>query len=122
MPSTVLIVEDDKYIRQSLNTLLSSEGYNVELASNGQEALTLLEHATKLPSLIILDLMMPVMDGFQFKEQVSQVPKLAEIPVVIMTADGHTEEKRVKAGANEALKKPTDIDVILDTVGKYCTK
>jgi CheY-like chemotaxis protein len=70
--------------------------------------------------LIILDLMMPVMDGFQFRAAQIRETRLAEIPVVIMTADGHTDEKRSKIGAQAALKKPADIHTILTVVRDLC--
>lgn len=116
MSKNILIVEDDEDILRNLKRLLESEGYNVEVANNGQHALAQLLASQELPALIILDLMMPVMDGFQFKKIQDQTPRLASIPVLIMTADGHTEEKRLKTGSLMALKKPADIDEILEAV------
>jgi CheY-like chemotaxis protein len=114
----VLIVEDDRDIRKNLKILLESEGYVVDLAENGQVALDLLQTIAVLPSMIILDLMMPVMDGFQFRDQQKKHPRFANIPVAIMTADGHIEEKKVKTQADAALRKPANIDDILDLVKK----
>src|ERR1700679_2088809 len=84
---TILIVEDDQGIRETLVEILDSEGYIVLSASNGLEALQVLRSTAVKPDLILLDLMMPVMDGLSFKAQSSQDPSLAKIPVVIMSAD-----------------------------------
>ncbi len=122
MSARVLVVEDDKDIRRNVVQLLELEGYAVEAAGNGLEALTALQGAQVLPSVIILDLMMPVMDGFQFREEQNKQPQLAKIPVIIMTADGRTDEKRMRAGAVAALRKPADVDAILNLVSKFCAK
>lgn len=122
MSARVLVVEDDKDIRRNVVQLLELEGYAVEAAGNGLEALTALQGAQVLPSVIILDLMMPVMDGFQFREEKNKQPQLAKIPVIIMTADGRTDEKRMRAGAVAALRKPADVDAILNLVSKFCAK
>ncbi len=112
----ILVVEDDIDIRRNMQRLLEGEGYIVILAENGQVALEHLQSTEELPSVILLDLMMPVMDGFEFREAQGQVSKLAKIPVIILTADGHIDEKRIRTGAAAALRKPTSIEVILDTI------
>lgn len=121
MNNRILVVEDAIEIRLLLKTLLESEGYTVHEAVNGQEALDLLRSATELPAVILLDLMMPVMDGYQFREQQRRDIRLAQIPVVIMTADGHIELKRTKVEAVEAIKKPMRVDELLYVVEKFCT-
>jgi CheY-like chemotaxis protein len=116
MAARILVIEDDKDIRKNLKALLESEGYTVDLAENGQIALDLLNKSTDLPDLIILDLMMPVLDGFQFRDAQEKIARIAVIPVVIMTADGHTDEKKYKVGAKAALRKPADVEAILTMV------
>jgi CheY-like chemotaxis protein len=116
MPSKILIIEDDSDIRRHLKRLLESEGYTVEQAENGQAALDLLALSTALPSMIILDLMMPVMDGFEFRERQQLDPRLSKIPILVMTADGRLDEKKLRVGARAALKKPADVDAILALV------
>jgi len=116
----VLVVEDDKDIRRSVRMLLESEGYTVAVAGNGAEALAVLKSSPVMPAVIVLDLMMPVMDGFQFRIEQAKVPVYAKIPVVIMTADGHIDDKKVRANAAGALKKPADIADILEVVAKFC--
>lgn len=122
MLAKILVVEDDKDIRRNLKRLLESEGYVVDLAENGKAALEVLHTASDLPSLIILDLAMPVMDGFQFREEQVKVPRISSIPVAIMTADGRVDDKRIRTKANAALKKPADVEEILKLVASFCQK
>lgn len=119
MAKTILIVEDDEDIRNNLQLLLESEGYVVELAQNGQVGIDLLRSGKPLPSLIVLDLMMPIMDGFQFREAQLKDPRIADVPVIVMTADGHVEDKQRRTAAKLLLRKPVDIDVILDAVARF---
>ena len=118
---TVLIVEDDLDIREALSQVLEFEGYPVVTATNGQEALTYLEHA-EAPGLILLDLMMPVMDGWQFRQEQLRHPEWVDIPVVIVSADGQVSQKAALIGAASYLKKPVELDTLLDTVAQYCGK
>lgn len=119
MAKTILIVEDDEDIRNNLQLLLESEGYAVELAQNGQVGIDFLRSGKPLPSLIVLDLMMPIMDGFQFREAQLKDPRIADVPVIVMTADGHVEDKQRRTAAKLLLRKPVDIDVILDAVARF---
>ena len=117
---SILIVEDDAAIAESLKELLETEGYRVKWAANGRKALELLRKTPNLPNLIVLDLMMPHMDGYQFRAEQEMDPKLSLIPVVLMTADGHIEAKTFKIGAKAYLNKPLDIDQVLAAVRKNC--
>jgi CheY-like chemotaxis protein len=115
----ILIIEDDAPIRDSICELLEDEGYLVEAAANGQEALDMLRSLPAAPDLILLDLMMPVKDGFQFREEQRQDPALADIPIVIMSADGNVQRKVKQVGALSYLKKPVDIDAVLEAVKRH---
>jgi CheY-like chemotaxis protein len=84
----VLIVDDDPDIRDALEDLLTGRGFSVLLASNGAEALKVLRGLARPPSIVLLDVMMPVMDGYGFLEERRKDPTLAHIPVAIITA-GH---------------------------------
>lgn len=117
---TVLIVEDDLGISTSLRELLELDGYNVLSALNGVEALQILKKSTR-PFLILLDLMMPVMDGFQFRQLQLADSSIKDIPVVVMSADCHNSEKIALTTANEYIKKPMDIHFLLDTVGRFAS-
>ena len=118
---SILVVEDDQAIAESLKELLELEGYRVKWAANGRKALDLLRKATSYPNLIVLDLMMPQMDGYQFRAEQEMDPKLSLIPVVLMTADGHIEAKTYKIGAKAYLNKPLDIDQVLAAVRNNCS-
>ena len=119
--STVsLIVEDDGDIRDSLTQILREEGYAVTGVANGQEALDHL-HRAGPSDLILLDLMMPVMDGWQFRIRQQEDPDLAAIPVVVLSADGNVRRKAEALGAQGALAKPFDLDSLLDAVTRLCS-
>ena len=118
---TVMIVEDDMDILETLAQVLESEGYHVITKTNGREALNYLQNAIP-PSLILLDLMMPVMDGWQFRQEQLRSSKIASIPVVIVSADGHASQKAAVLGANDYLTKPVELETLLDTVARHCAK
>jgi CheY-like chemotaxis protein len=115
----VLIVEDDIDIRDALSQILEEEGFTVSTAANGQEALDLLRSGPP-PRLILLDLMMPVMNGWQFRAAQKQDPALAEIPVVVISADTHIRDKAMQIGVEEYFRKPIEISGLLSTMHKYC--
>ncbi|HTL12223.1 MAG TPA: response regulator [Bdellovibrionota bacterium] len=119
MNKKIFIVEDDEGIREALQELLESVGYSVETAGDGREALCLLKKTPGLPSLILLDLMLPHMDGYQFRQVQGTDPRLKGIPVVITTAGGDIESKSQKVGAEGSLRKPFDLDEVLATVARF---
>jgi CheY-like chemotaxis protein len=110
--SVLLVVDDDDDVRLALKLFLEGEGFEVEEATNGAEALARLRQGLR-PGLIVLDLMMPVMNGWEFREQQRAAAELKDIPVVIFTAAGLT------AGAVDSLTvlpKPVDTMLLLETV------
>jgi CheY-like chemotaxis protein len=115
---TILVVEDDAATRDALAMVLAAEGYSVVGAANGQEALSRL-HTAPRPDLILLDLMMPVMDGWQFRREQAQDPALAGIPVVVLSADSNVQQKAASLHAAGYLQKPVDIENLLDAIGRY---
>ncbi len=117
----ILIVEDSSDLRALLREFFEGEGFNIRLASNGQEALDLLKTTKTLPSFILLDLMMPIMDGYTFREEQRRDQRFSSIPVVVMTADGQGEEKTKNLGVKGFLKKPiNDVDDLIKTAMKFC--
>jgi DNA-binding response OmpR family regulator len=120
MPSTmpVLIVEDDPMIRDVLAEALTDEGYRTLTALHGAEALSCLERVR--PCLILLDLMMPVLDGFGFREIQRSRPQFASIPVVILSAFPANVETVATLDAAAYLSKPIDLDRLVATVERYC--
>lgn len=117
----VLIVEDEKDIRESLCELLEAEGFVVSLAENGRAALDWLCEATVLPSVILLDLMMPEMDGEQFRREQLADTRLAQIPIVIMSAAREIVETGARMGAFAVLKKPMSIDLLVEKLREAAT-
>ncbi len=113
----VLIVEDDEGIREAMRLMLELEGYRVATASNGKEGLDALERR-QAPCVILLDLMMPVMDGWEFAEAIQKRPALSRIPLYVVTA--FTDRTKPLPGALGVLNKPVEIDVLLSTVDRYC--
>jgi CheY-like chemotaxis protein len=109
----VLVVDDDQDIRETLAELLTDEGYLVESASNGREALTTLRNGVR-PDVILLDLMMPVMDGYQFRDEQRADPLLASIPVIVITAGSNPSLSAL--GANMFVPKPLDLGRLLDSL------
>lgn len=112
----ILIVEDDKHILNSLSDLLTEEGFAVSIARNGQEALDYLRQTPELPALILLDIMMPVKDGIAFRREQESDPHLANIPVIAMSTDGQIEITKIRLGLKRYLKKPLDVDTVIETV------
>ena len=117
-PLDVLIVEDDPDIAETLGLMLEDRGYRTETASNGRDALERLRR-TPRPSLILLDLTMPVMDGREFRRVQLETPELAAIPVVVVTADAAADQ-RSGIDAPAWLVKPVALEALVDTVARYC--
>jgi CheY-like chemotaxis protein len=116
----VLVVEDDFAVRETLGELLQEEGFVVFQASNGLEALAHLRGLVIAPRLILLDLMMPVMDGWQFRAEMTRDPQLSRIPVVVMSADMALEQKVRGLAVDGVLPKPVALDQLLETVHRFC--
>jgi len=116
--ASVLIVEDDRDTREMLGRFLELEGFEVRSAANGDLALRSLQRADP-PCVIILDLMMPVMNGWQFRAAQQQDPDLASIPVVVITAAGPRAEIPA-INADGWLSKPVDFDRLLETIVSLC--
>jgi CheY-like chemotaxis protein len=112
---TILLVEDDIDVRATVCELLAEEGYSVVTARNGAEALHYLKKTTMLPQLILLDLLMPVMDGWQFRAEQKRDGRLSTIPVVVYSAHG----TRQPIDAVAILAKPVGLTELLDTVGRH---
>ncbi|MBI3541736.1 MAG: response regulator transcription factor [Deltaproteobacteria bacterium] len=115
----VLLVEDDRDIREALTTVLEIEGYDVTVAANGQAGLDALR-VSPLPSIVLLDLMMPIKDGFQFRAEQLGDPALAHVPVVVMSADHDVERKSESLKAQNYLKKPVEIEELIKILSDLC--
>jgi CheY-like chemotaxis protein len=115
----ILIVEDDASVREALAVFLEGEGYSVVEAGDGAEALTRLRTSEPV-ALILLDLMMPVMNGWEFRDAQARDPRLASIPVVVITADNSAVHQAARAGVAGCLLKPLEFPELLSYVGRYC--
>ena len=109
----VLVVDDDDDIRDAMCELLEDEGYKVESAANGRDALELLRY--RHPCLMLLDLRMPVMDGFQVLDQVKHSPELNDISIAVVSAE-HIQPD----GSEASIPKPIDVERLLATVRRCC--
>jgi len=115
---SVLIVDDDAAIRDVLSEVLCDEGYAVDTAANGYEALAYLQAAPK-PGLILLDLMMPVMNGWEFRAAQQLDPELAAIPVITISANAELVRGAPRLEVAQHLRKPVDLDHLLRTVKRH---
>ena len=111
----VLVVEDDPDALEALGDLLESHGYAVSCARHGGEALERLGRSP-LPRLIVLDLLMPIMDGWEFRRRQKKDPRIAQIPVVVLSASSAAKP----IDATSILRKPVDIDRLLKTIANHC--
>lgn len=116
----VLVIDDEVSLRKSVAEYLSEEGFRVEEASDGQEALAFLRSCTEFPNLILLDLMMPNMDGAAFRREQLQDSKLSQIPVALMTAGRQSSELLRELAPHAIIKKPFDLNLFLATVERVC--
>jgi CheY-like chemotaxis protein len=114
----VLVVDDDGDVRDVLREVLEENGYLVRTAGDGREALAVLRREPRT-SLILLDVMMPVMDGWEFRAEQVQDAAIADIPVVVITAVGDADEKAKAMAAAGALRKPVRLKDLLAAVAAF---
>lgn len=116
----VMIVEDDVDLRESIAEVLEDLQYRPLGAANGKEAIERLRCGPERPCVILLDIMMPVMDGWQFRALQREDPELGDIPVIVMTA--HADHRRAADGlaAAACLTKPIELDTLLATLQRFC--
>jgi CheY-like chemotaxis protein len=116
---TILVVDDDADIRDAMCLVLQHSGYRAVTAANGEEALRVLRGEGAV-DLILLDMMMPVMDGWGFRNSQPAGPAFVDIPVIVLTGDGRASAKAAAIGAAGYLKKPLDLDDLLAVVARHC--
>jgi len=120
--STVLVVDDDKNVCDMISASLAGQGYETVLAGNGKEALAYLRSSSRQPGLILLDLMMPEMTGWEFRRIQESDPELAAIPVAIITGLEEVEGKAMAIGAVDVLHKPSRVETLTSLVSRFCRK
>ena len=118
--NVVLVVDDDPDILEALSEILEAEGFEIKRARNGKEALERLQ--PEAPDLILLDLMMPVMDGWEFAQRMRQrEPPIARIPLIVLSADRNVGSKATEIGAVGHLAKPFELNDLLEMVRRSLT-
>ena len=115
--NTVLIVDDDEDIRDVVKMSLELEGYDTITANHGLDGLERLKHMAEQPCLVLLDLMMPVMDGWEFVRNIERDHVLSDIPIAVVSA---FSEKAATLKGKVFLKKPIDLESLLQLVKRYC--
>jgi CheY-like chemotaxis protein len=117
----VLLVEDWDGTREALRDILEHEGYVVDVAANGRQALADLD-SNPLPDLILLDLEMPVMNGWDVVGHLHATPGLADVPVVLLSGVETIDQEAEQLGADGYLRKPVDVEVLLQVVRMFCRR
>src|SRR6185369_15624405 len=115
----VMLIEDDAESRNAIAAVLEAYGFDVVQAVDGEDALAQL-HAGHRPCAILLDLMMPLMDGWQFREAQRTDPALADIPVALLTAAGNIRLQARRLGVDDAFEKPVNLDTVLAFIETHC--
>jgi CheY-like chemotaxis protein len=117
-PAPVLVVDDDRDIRETLQELLEDEGYPAMGAKNGADALARMHE--RRPSLVVLDLFMPVMDGAEFRRRQLEDPALADVPVLVVSAAAGLDERVEAMRPDGYLEKPIRLERLLELVARFC--
>jgi CheY-like chemotaxis protein len=113
--ASILVVEDDPGVLEALCDFLELTGFTVLAARHGAEALELLTKSPK-PCMILLDLQMPTMDGWEFRRRQKAIPQIAGIPVIVISATNGTRQ----IDASMILHKPVNVDRLIEAIGQYC--
>jgi two-component system, chemotaxis family, chemotaxis protein CheY len=114
----ILLVEDDRDVRESMRDLLTESGYDVVCAGEGRQALERLQDGP-LPDLILLDLMMVGMDGYQFLVEMRRDPEQAVLPVLVLTAQGPGATSAETLGVAGVMRKPFEFDELIAEIRKF---
>jgi two-component system chemotaxis response regulator CheY len=121
MKGRILVVDDESDIRDTILEVLSDEGYDAVGAANGREALDELARSAVLPDAVLLDLRMPVLDGVGFREEQLQDPRLASVPVIVVSANARVREVADELGVAGYLRKPFDLGAMFEILARICT-
>ena len=121
MSQQILIVEDDPALREALSQVLADEGYDLLGARDGLEAVNCLKKGSR-PDVILLDLSMPVVNGWEFRMFQKRHPDLAHIPVILITAGGYSREEVAWLEPSALLPKPIDLPQLFSVVRRFCAR
>ena len=117
-PPTILLVEDDRGLRDFMATWLDAEGYGVRTAQNGREALTALHE--EIPAVMVVDLMMPVMGGAELRRRIQSMPDVVEVPFILVTAEANAEQIGRDLDATAVVAKPFDAARLSAIIASHC--
>jgi two-component system, chemotaxis family, chemotaxis protein CheY len=115
----IFVVEDDPDAREALSDILTARGYRVSAAENGKEALDHLRRGFR-PAVILLDLMMPVMDGHEFLEHIGKDPAFKDVAIIVVTAALASEAATVADSVDAVIPKPISLPRLLETISSLC--
>ena len=118
--AAILVVDDDRNVCDLISSMLGERGYRTVIAGNGSEALAYLHGNEAHPGLILLDLMMPVMNGWDFRRVQQCDPSIADIPVAIITGMPGVEGKASAIGAVDVLYKPSRVESLASLAFRFC--
>jgi CheY-like chemotaxis protein len=118
----ILVIDDDDDIRNTIIQSFGDEGYRVFGARHGKEALEKLRNGAPLPCVILLDIMMPIMDGRAFRAEQLLDPRLCEIPIVVVTANANLHEMENELKTSGALRKPVSLKQLFKVAELHCGK
>lgn len=121
MSQQILIVEDDAALREALSQVLADEGYDLLGARDGLEAVNCLKNGNR-PDVILLDLSMPVVNGWEFRMFQKRDPELTNIPVILITAGDYTREEVAWLEPSALLPKPIDLPQLFSVVRRFCAR
>jgi CheY-like chemotaxis protein len=119
-PSFVLVIDDDADLRETIIEILEDKAYRVVGAANGKEALDLIHGVSDRPCVILLDLMMPVMDGTAFHAELMKEPGLRHIPVIVLSAHADIDNVLADTAVTAKMRKPIEIEPLLSLVEQHC--
>lgn len=117
----VMLVEDDDETREALATILEEASYRVISAANGADAWRLLQSHAGPCDIILLDLMMPVMNGWDFRRKQKDSADFSSIPVLLMSAGGNIASSCADLGTSDYIAKPVEVAELLDKIQRYCS-
>ncbi len=116
----ILLIEDDAFVRQGLTELIEEAGYTVAQVADGVQALAYLQDCEQLPALILLDLMTPRMNGFEFRLRQQTTPRLQGIPTVALSAYAYRQSQQLPLDVTALLPKPVNVDQLFQLIDRYC--
>lgn len=118
---TILVIDDQPDARAGLEIMLRRDGYTVETAANGREALDKLWRGLR-PCIILMDLMMPVMTGYEFRQEQMEYPEFRDIPLIVYSAVNDVSENASHLNAAAYAQKPIEMDHLMALVRQHCLK